>query len=487
MLFKTLFNDWFKLSLILITLLGLAIRIFFLNTRPITYDEGQSLMFTRTDLVQLVKGTMADAHPPGYFLLIYFWAKINSSLSFIRFLSVIFGIVTIFIAGGVGKKLLGNKAGILTALLVSLSPVYIFESTNARMYSLSVLASFLIINFFFNFLKKQNLLNSFLLGLTLLVGIYIHYYFVFAIFALSFSVLFVYPQYKRKWFQLLTIILIFAFPLFIGYLKSDHPLFLVSNSLLKIPGLFVTFLISWDAIQVLKIYPFPGLNNLLLSSVLIIFLSLFFCILGMKRIAPQKALFQFLTVYLLLPILVVLLISYAVKPILGIRSFIIFSPAFYLVLAKGLETKGHKLTKIGLVVFVVLFLFGQYQGFKNTLNLYAPFNYVFEDSSPGDLYAYSDPYFLTIGRYYIESDRHISLVPTWIAPEMANAMGYVETDWENNSKDTKQLWYFRLEDQYYKGDQAEKVQKELEVKYPVVFTKEYPDLKLNLTLFDLRK
>lgn len=480
-------ND--NLVIILIAIAGLALRLLFLKARPPTFDEGQSLLFVKTGLMQMIKGTLSDAHPPGYFFLLYFWAKINPDLFFLRFFSTLSGTAVIFTAGFMGKRLFGGKTGIITSLLVGLSPVYIFESTNARMYSLSILISFLLIWFFLQFLKNRSLLNSCVLGLMLILGVYTHYFFILIIIALNFFILL---NLKKKlailksWALLQMTVLIFLLPLIFLFLTSSHPQLLpVTNSPLKIPGVFAVFLISWDAIQILKIYPFPGFNGLLVFFILIATIFFIVFLYGLRSLKKFPLIFPFFIFYIFLPIFIVSLYSFFIKPIFGIRSFILFSPPFYLAAALGLANFKTGFIRIFSFLLLALFLFVQFQGFNKSWDSSRPYYFVKENSQPDDLFAYSDPYFLVLGRFYLDGKRHFALVPTWMAPEMSKAMGYEERDWKNSDIRNKRLWYFRLKGQYFNGDLAQKKQKELETNYSKILNKSFENAQLQITLFDL--
>lgn len=477
------------LVIIFIAIIGMVLRLFFLTVRPPTFDEGQSLLFVKTGLMQMIKGTMADAHPPGYFFLLSSWAKINPDLFFLRFFSTLLGTAGILTAGFMGKKLFGGKVGIITSLLVGISPVYIFESTNARMYSLSILISFLLIWFFLQFLKHRNLLNFCALGLILILGVYTHYYFILAIIALNFFILLNLRKnltILKSWVLLQLAVLIFLLPLIFLFLTSSHPQLLpVANSPLKIPGVFAVFLISWDAIQILKIFPFAGLNSLLVFFILIATIFFIVFLYGLRSLKKFPLLFPFFIFYIFLPILIVSFFSFFIKPIFGIRSFILFSPPFYFAAALGLAKLKSGLVRAFLFLLLALFLFVQYQGFKKSWDSSLPYYFVKENSRPDDLFAYSDPYLLVLGRSYLDGKGHFAIIPTWMAPEMSKAMGYEERDWKNSDAEGRRLWYFRLEGQYFNGDLAQKKQEELEASYPTILGKRFEDAKLQITLFDL--
>ncbi len=93
-----------------------------------------------------------DNHPPLYYLSLKLWSEIFGYSEFaLRSLSVLFGVVTVFLIykialliGGVGNKKRFQLAKI-SLLLLATSPFHIYYSQEARMYSMAAfLASFSI-------------------------------------------------------------------------------------------------------------------------------------------------------------------------------------------------------------------------------------------------------------------------------------------------------------------------------------------------------
>lgn len=134
----------------LIILAGLILRLISLN-QSLWLDEAISTLavknyFLRDLVAQYAK---ADFHPPGWFIILWFWTKIfGYSEIAVRIPSVIFGILSIWILYLLGKKLLSEKLGIAAALLLAVNPLHIYYSQEARMYgmaTLAVLINFLII------------------------------------------------------------------------------------------------------------------------------------------------------------------------------------------------------------------------------------------------------------------------------------------------------------------------------------------------------
>lgn len=121
-----------------ITTLALALRLFRLTFQPLWADEGYSIYFANLDLLSLTAATAADIHPPLYYYLLKLWmALFGPGEAAVRLLSVLIGVLTIPLVYVLARRLLGEPAALLSALLLALSPLHIYFSQEVRMYALA--------------------------------------------------------------------------------------------------------------------------------------------------------------------------------------------------------------------------------------------------------------------------------------------------------------------------------------------------------------
>lgn len=73
-----------------------------------------------------------------YFALLKVWMNFGTSDAWLRSLAVIFGIGCIPLMYQVGYLLVGRSVGIISTMMISVSPLFIFTSQEVRMYSLCV-------------------------------------------------------------------------------------------------------------------------------------------------------------------------------------------------------------------------------------------------------------------------------------------------------------------------------------------------------------
>lgn len=160
----------FNHGLLLAIALGVTLRVVQLSSRELWYDEVLSLLLSTGNkglyqtpgdtpvllsrysallslpqephwgdsfitLSNLLRGIVAEPHPPLFFLEQHFWLRLwgNSEVA-MRSLGVLFSLGAIYCAYGLGRCLLGKRGGLLFAALLSLNPFYLFHSLNVRMY-----------------------------------------------------------------------------------------------------------------------------------------------------------------------------------------------------------------------------------------------------------------------------------------------------------------------------------------------------------------
>ena len=150
-----------KLSIlifIIIAVLTVILRYMFIYT-DFWYDEACSWMTAKQEFPFGIIDYLLNKdlqHTPIYFFILHFWMKIfgNSEYS-IKFLSLIFGIGTIPLVYTAAKKLSNKKTAIYATCLTAISPLLVYFSTEARMYSMVTFLVMLSLNYLIDFEKKK--------------------------------------------------------------------------------------------------------------------------------------------------------------------------------------------------------------------------------------------------------------------------------------------------------------------------------------------
>jgi len=170
--------------------LAFALYTFRLDHQSLWYDEGFSVYLARMSLGEITARTASDIHPPFYYYLLHFWVKPCGSTEFsLRYLSAVFGVLTVPLMWAVGRRLLGATAGALAAALVCLSPLFLWYSQEARMYTLvtflCLLSTYLLLRIMDR--RERRAIQWVAYVLINVVAVYTHFY---AFFVLAFQFLF---------------------------------------------------------------------------------------------------------------------------------------------------------------------------------------------------------------------------------------------------------------------------------------------------------
>ena len=115
-----------------------VLYLFLLGVAPLWYDEANSYWFAQMPFARMIAATAGDTHPPLYYLLLSFVVRVFGPSHFmLRFPSVMFGLLTIYIVRQIARELNLSRAATLIALgLVTLSPFQLHFAQEARMYTL---------------------------------------------------------------------------------------------------------------------------------------------------------------------------------------------------------------------------------------------------------------------------------------------------------------------------------------------------------------
>ncbi len=128
----------------LITLIGLALRLYGLSAESYWLDEIVAAMRVHESLRNLFFGWDSETQGPLYYLLIKGWGLVFGTHEWtLRLWSVIFGTLTIPFIYLLGRQLFSGTAALLAALFISIHPFAIHYSQEARPYALFLLLSLL--------------------------------------------------------------------------------------------------------------------------------------------------------------------------------------------------------------------------------------------------------------------------------------------------------------------------------------------------------
>lgn len=344
----------------IIVILGLILRLISIN-QSLWLDEGISLVSSKSlSFYQIIyELAPSDVHPPGYYLLLKVWILIfGDSTIAARILSVIFGVLLIYITYLLARKYFGKTTAYLSSLFMAVSPLGVYYSQEIRMYSAAAFfsgASF----WFLSLVIDGKKYASFLYIISNLAVLSLDYtaYLIFPA-----QIIFVF-LYNRKIFPKILILLICTFILATPFLillpeqlskgrdaAQNLPLWakVVGGSSLKdFALLFAKNIVGRISFE----------NKMFYGGIVSIF-SLLYLYLLYKAWKTKESRMFFL--WLLTPIILSFSISFFL-PIFAYHRFIFILPALYILFSVGiLSLKKFHLTIILSILVVSLASLGIY-------------------------------------------------------------------------------------------------------------------------------
>jgi hypothetical protein len=126
-----------------IVTLAAFLRWYTIGRSSIWIDEGASITLARMPWDRFLKALWRyEANMTAYYLILRAWMHLGDSEAFVRSLSAMLGTSSVVAIYFLGRRLFGQRAGLMAAALLSVNMFHVWFSQEARSYSLVV---FLII------------------------------------------------------------------------------------------------------------------------------------------------------------------------------------------------------------------------------------------------------------------------------------------------------------------------------------------------------
>jgi uncharacterized membrane protein len=350
--------------------------VYNLDAESIWVDEGISIRLAQFSPSQIVVERASNIHPPFYFIVLRYWVDLFGDSEFsARLLSVIFGVLAVFMIYKVGKLIFNQNVGILASLLLAFSVFHVGFSQEVRGYSLMAFLTLFSMFCFVRLFEKWSTALSIAYVLSSALLLYTH---VFGSFVLV--------AQNAYWVMLLLLS------------KEDHELGLKRWVLLQV---VITILFApWIGVlwaQVFKVQsgfwiPAPSLRAIAGSlkrySGSVFLLPIFLVLASFSMVTYERnrdnirksGLFKsvggfrwgirsrneanlLLMVWFLTPIVLPFIISQFSTPIYITRATISASLAFYLFVAKGIDNINERSARpviTGVIVLLSLLGLGNY-------------------------------------------------------------------------------------------------------------------------------
>lgn len=338
----------------LIIILAFILRLINLN-QSLWFDEAINVVAAGfSDFWWFVaKYSIGDFHPPGWFAILWVWGHIFgfSEIS-VRLPSVFFGVATVWLTYLLGKGLFNRKVGLLAALFLTIAPLHVYYSQEARMYVFAAFATTLSF-YFLHLLTVNRKWAEVGYIVSIVLVLYSDYLPILVIPAQIIYLVFI-KKLNRK--------------ILVGYLIAGvaffpwltiFPLQLQTgiNKTVSLPGW--EEIVGGSNIRDLLLIPvkiFFGKVTLLNKSLYVaisafvgfIFGSIFLN--ALRKLDQSKIL---LISWVIIPVLLAFLISFFV-PVLSYFRMIFILPGFYLIIGKSISDLPKKIILPSLIIICLI-------------------------------------------------------------------------------------------------------------------------------------
>ena len=331
---KATLEQYSKQIWIIAIVLGVVLRWLRIDAHGFWFDEAFSALIAKLTLLQILTNVTATVHPPGYYALLHYWLALGQTEAIIRSFSALFSLAAIPLLYGLGHWLFDRPTAALAALFMALAPFQVYYAQETRMYGLVI---FLAVAVTWLFLRSVILNNSWLQWLSYAVvavlGLYVHYFVAFLLFGLHLWWLINIDDYKSGLKRLIltdTLVALLFLPQ-LGQALTRTSAYLGGVAWQTSPHILSPLTTIY---YLLFVHRSPGwifpIAIFLMLTVLILTLWE-----SRRRPLPERKLELSLWLSLVTPIVIVILISWLIRPIYLERSFAIASPALILLIARG--------------------------------------------------------------------------------------------------------------------------------------------------------
>jgi hypothetical protein len=327
-------------------ILGLILRVYRLTYYDFWFDETITFFKVFYKPAEISNIYLWDKHPFLYFSVLKQWSNLFGSSDFsLRFFSVIFGVISIWLVYKLARLFWDKSTALLAAIFICLSPFHLWYSQEARLFTFSLFLNLSSAYFFIKIIKRNNYINWLCYLFSSLAAIFTSYFSFLLILAQAVVVFF----YSKKWVYKVSIF-VFSFLAFIFLVVfSDFysQICLTLDNFWVPPPDLANF---FNTFQVFLL----GYNGFKLFYLLVFLLSLFLIISSMVVFNDKNKYIYF--IFFMLPLSTVFLVSKLVVPIYLHRNLLMFSPFFYLFLARSIISLNKKKVRVGVSAFFIIAL-----------------------------------------------------------------------------------------------------------------------------------
>lgn len=444
--------------IVIFALLAFGLRLYRLDHQPLRGDESFTIQFSAHGLDWLLPNIAnVEPNPPLYYLLLHYWMEVFGQSEFVaRYLSLVFGVVSVPIIFQLGRAMNRSKVGALAALLLAINPFQVWHAQDVRNYTLWPTLSMAGLCFLLVALRDGRTRQWVGYTALTLLSVYAHYY---DLFMLLFHNLFVLGFIVWRWRQKRAFglklrrtaytwiatqaFLILAFGPWLLYGSSRLVAITEGDS----PRLWEVFFRCLTTFSIGETVP-ASLPRSLLPLLLVLLVYAF-----IHAFKTDRCHALFLMLYIVVPS-VCLFAAAQLRPLFRERYLNVIAPAYYVAFAWGLISASETLRRwraLPLVAGIAFFcLTGAYSlnnhyfvsEYQKSPDWRALSSYLGIEAEPGDVIVlnYPDP---TFSYYYRGSAPSFILPQGFLSPEMKAQTAHSLRQFAD---EYRRIWFYPLTD-----------------------------------------
>jgi uncharacterized membrane protein len=487
---KPFLEQYSQGALIVALLIGTGLRWFQIGSRSFWYDEAFSGLIARLSLAQIWNNVVvASIHPPGYYLLLHLWLAVGQSEAMIRTLSALFSLGAILLIYGLGRWLFDRATAALAALGMALFPFQIYFAQEARMYGLVIfLSTALTWVFLYAVVTKASWFVWLGYIVIAISGLYVHYFFAFLLIGLHLWLLLDLSRLRRIMWRLLLadglVGLLFLPQL--GQALNNTDAYLVGGRAWQaVPHLLspLTTIFYLVFVHRSPIWLAPVGLFLTLAALLLTLWD------SRRRLKSEGSPEPALWFSLIIPIIIVVIISWLIQPIYLERSFAISSPALILLLARGVTAAPRGSPTPYLVIVLVIPVIITLVVHVITPDPAKPpirevTRMIQAEFTIGDVSLHLQDASLMPAAWYTPEISHLLAQGglAWALPEDHRLFGGDVVEWQIAAAGADRLWLTVMPG--YNSSEQETIFQIIDATYPRLLAKDWGEIQLYL--YDLR-
>jgi mannosyltransferase len=187
--------------IVILALLAFGLRVYRLDHQPLRGDESFTIQFSAHGLDWLLPNIAnVEPNPPLYYLVLHYWMIVLGQSELVtRFLSLLFGVVSVPVIFKLGRSMHRPDVGVLAAFLLAINPFQIWHAQDVRNYTVWPALSMAGLCFLLAALREGKTRYWVGYAMATLFSLYTHYYDLFMLLFQNLFVLgFVVWQWRQK-------------------------------------------------------------------------------------------------------------------------------------------------------------------------------------------------------------------------------------------------------------------------------------------------